>query len=58
MTKRQVERYYGNTSASRWACEQYCVEVEEVHGRKFVVALKEKIIDRPDKDFWDPTVIR
>ena len=56
MTKRQVERHHRSTKNTRWACEEYRVELEEIHGRKFVVALKEKIVAHDD--FWDPSVIR
>lgn len=55
-TKRQVERHQRSTKNTRWACEEYRVELEEIHGTKFVVALKEKIIK--EVDFWDPRVIR
>ena len=55
-TKRQVERHHNSTGATRWACEEYLVELEEIHGRKFVVTLKEKIVKRDD--FWDPSIIR
>ena len=56
MTKRQVQRHSGNSNNSRWACEEYRVELEEIHGRKFIVSLKEKIVKRDD--FWDPSIIR
>ena len=56
MTKRQIQRHSGAGNNSRWACEEYRVELEEIHGRKFVVALKEKIVKRDD--FWDPSIIR
>ena len=56
MTKRQIQRYNDAGDNSRWACEEYRVELEEIHGRKFVIALKEKVVR--ETDIWDPRVIR
>lgn len=44
-TKRQVARHYQSQSGSgvRWACEEYKVKTEELHDRKYIVDLIEKI---------------
>ena len=56
MTKRQIQRYDDTGKNSRWACEEYRVQLEEIHGRKFVVSLKEKVVR--EADIGDPRVIR
>lgn len=42
--KRQIERQYQNRyDDARWACEQYHVEIEEIHGVKHITTLVQKV---------------